>query len=123
MGVGALSGAAIDAGIQVASNLINGKKWNDIDYGSVATSAAIGAILGPIGGRVANFAKCGKEIKIGKNFRFAPFGNRTGHPIGKYPHYHRRGLQPGGGTKPGQGIGRHRPWEKKSTDTSWKDRF
>lgn len=22
-----------------------------------------------------------------------------------------------------EGIGRHRPWEKKSTDTSWKDRF
>jgi hypothetical protein len=32
------------------------------------------------------------------------------------PHYHLR--RPG---IPGQGIGRHRPWECKSTDTSWRD--
>lgn len=36
MGVVTLSGAATDAGMQVASNVINGKEWNDIDYGSVA---------------------------------------------------------------------------------------
>ena len=124
MAIGAASGAAIDGGIQVASNVANGKKWNDIDYKSVAVSAGVGAALGPIGGRVANFAKCGKEIKIGNNFRVAPFGNRTGHAIGRYPHYHRRGAKlPNGNTKAGQGIGRHRPWEKKSSDRSWRDRF
>lgn len=36
MGVDALPGAATDVGMQVASNIINGKEWNDIDYGSVA---------------------------------------------------------------------------------------
>lgn len=36
MGVVTLSGAATDVGMQVASNIINGKEWNDIDYGSVA---------------------------------------------------------------------------------------
>ena len=36
MGVVALPGAATDVGMQVASNIINGKEWNDIDYGSVA---------------------------------------------------------------------------------------
>ena len=75
------------------------------------------------GGRVASFAKHGKEITFGKNFRIAPFGNRTGHPIGKFPHYHRRGMDSAGRPLPGQGIGRHRPWETKSTDTSWKNRF
>ena len=54
----------------------------------------------------------GHEFKIGKNWRVAPWGNRTGNPMGERPHYHRRG-SPGsdGQTPPGQGIGRHRPWE------------
>ncbi len=38
-------------------------------------------------------------------------------------HYHRRRLDPFGITKPGQGIGRHRPWQSKSTDQSFLDRF
>lgn len=75
------------------------------------------------GGRVASFAKHGREIKIGNDLRIAPFGNRTGHQYGKYPHYHRRVVDSSGKTLPGQGIGRHRPWETKSTDTSWKNRF
>lgn len=74
-------------------------------------------------GRVGSFAKHGREIKIGNNFRIAPFGNRTGHQYGKYPHYHRRVIDSAGKPIPGQGISRHRPWETKSTDTSWKNRF
>jgi putative mafB-like protein len=60
MGVGALSGAATDAGMQVASNVINGKEWNDIDYGSVALGAGIGAITGPVLGKAAKLyvGKC-----------------------------------------------------------------
>lgn len=66
----------------------------------------------------------GAELSIGRNFRFAPWGNRTGHPTGKYPHYHRRGAPDAkGNTPPGQGIGRHRPWDKKSTDKCGCDRF
>ena len=75
------------------------------------------------GTRVVQTVRSGKEIKIGNNFRIAPFGNGTGHPIGKFPHYHRRGLDANGVTKPGQGIGRHRPWETKVSDKSWRDRF
>ena len=37
----------------------------------------------------------------GKNFRIAPFGNRTGHPTGEYPHYHRGVPDP---SKPGQSL-------------------
>jgi len=56
--------------------------------------------------------------------RIAPFGNRTGHRLGRYLHYHRRGRPgPDGQTPPGQGIGRHRPWERSRHDTSWRDRF
>lgn len=72
--------------------------WSD--YASVAGLLAAGP--------VARFAWLGREIKIGKNFRLAPFGNRTGHPLGRWPHYHYRPSNP---APPGQGIGRHRPWE------------
>jgi hypothetical protein len=68
------------------------------------------------------FLKNGWEIKIGKNIRIAPGGNRTGHPLGRFPHYHRRVIDPATGkTRPGQGYSRHRPWEKKSTDTSMRE--
>nr|WP_101118423.1 hypothetical protein [Neisseria meningitidis] len=91
----------------------------------VAIAGGLGAIPGGVGaaGKVVSFAKYGREIKIGNNMRIAPFGNRTGHPIGKFPHYHRRVTDNTGKTLPGQGIGRHRPWESKSTDRSWKNRF
>lgn len=68
--------------------------------------------------------RLGREILFGSNFRFAPFGNRTGHSLGELPHYHRRGIDAvTGPTKAGQGIGRHRPWESKSTDKSFWDHF
>ena len=66
----------------------------------------------------------GWELSIGKNIRLAPFGNRSGHLTGRFPHYHRRSIDSDTGeTKPGQGIGRHRPWDQKSTDKSFWDRF
>ena len=50
------------------------------------------------------------QVKNGKRFRIDyDRVNRI--------HYHRRG------TAPGQGIGRHRPWQKKATDKSFWDRF
>jgi RHS repeat-associated protein len=83
-----------------------------------------------VGGVVAGVAvttrgyATGAELSIGRNFRFAPWGNRTGNPTGRYPHYHRRGApDANGNTPPGQGIGRHRPWDKKSTDKCGCDRF
>jgi hypothetical protein len=68
----------------------------------------------------------GREISLGSRFRFSPFGNRN---VNKWymriPHYHRSVPDPlrPGDSIPGQGIGRHRPWETKSTDTSWWDRW
>lgn len=57
--------------------------------------------------------RTGYEFSFGKNFRIAPWGNRTGHPYGELPHYHRRIPDP---RRPGhslrdQGIDNHRPWE------------
>lgn len=71
----------------------------------------------------ARFIVEGREFKLGPNLRIAPFGNRTGHPQGRLPHYHRRGALVDGKSPPGQGIGRHRPWETKATDTGFLDRF
>ncbi len=59
----------------------------------------------------------GGEVKVGNDFRCAPLGNRTNNIKGQLPHYHRRG------TGPGQGIKRHRPWDKKETDKSFWDLF
>ena len=60
MVVDALPGATTDAGMQVASNVINGKESNDIDYGSVALGSGIGAITDPVLGKAAKLCvgKC-----------------------------------------------------------------
>lgn len=74
---------------------------------------------------VGQMARYGREITLGNRCRVAPFGNRTGHKYGRWPHYHRRRPKPGkpSDSLPGQGMPRHRPWEPKPTDKSWKDRF
>jgi RHS repeat-associated protein len=69
------------------------------------------------GAEAAEFAVEGRELKYGKDLRVAPFGNRTGDKLGRWPHYHRRGIGNG------QGIGRHRPWQTSVNDTSWWSRF
>jgi len=90
---------------------------NDV-YNGLTPTNEFGLCL--VGG---NWYRSGKEISFGKDLRIAPFGNRRGNQFGKWPHYHRRGTGDDGKTIPGQGIGRHRPWETKSTDTSFWDRF
>ena len=79
--------------------------------------------LGKGASQVESFAEAGREIKLSDDVRVAPFGNRTGNPLGELPHYHRRGLDTHGETIPGQGIGRHRPWEIRRTDQSFWDRW
>ncbi len=71
------------------------------DFGKNAGRVSEAALLSV----AAIHAARGHEYAFGKNFRVAPWGNRTGHPTGRYPHYHRRYPGPGGG------IGRHRPWD------------
>src|SRR6266446_1106170 len=83
------------------------------------------AIFFKSAGEVGEMARYGREIEVGESCRIAPFGNRTSHPTGRWPHYHRRvpdPKRPGEGLRD-QGIGRHRPWDTKPTDRSWKDRF
>ena len=118
--VGALIGAAWDLGSQILNNKLNGcGAFDDINWGSVAGSAALGAL----GGSGWRMFKTGREFSFGKNFRIAPFGNRTGHPTGRFPHYHRRVLGPDGKTVPGGSINRHRPWDTRTTDRGWTDRL
>ncbi|WP_083385562.1 RHS repeat-associated core domain-containing protein [Methylomonas sp. LWB] len=96
-------------------------RTNDVVDFSSATywgSFAAGVAVNYIG------YESGGELALGRNFRFALWGNRTGNRYGEKPHYHRRGSpDANGNTPPGQGIGRHRPWETKSTDQFWLDRF
>jgi RHS repeat-associated protein len=97
----------------------NGGNLDCVNWWQVGAWALAGSGVTGLG----KFALAGREISIGKNIRVALFGNRTGHPIGKYPHYHRRGLGADGKTVDGQDIKRHRPWERKTHDKSWTDRF
>ena len=125
-----LGGAAINMWIDHAMSYT--KTGKPASISSVVTSGAIGAIPGGavrVGATRWGIPKIGQqiglsgEIKVGQNIRIAPIGNNTGHTIGRLPHYHRRVVDNMGNTKVGQGIGRHRPWETKSTDTSWRNRF
>ncbi len=112
-------GDGISLGMTAAIREILGT--NDmVDFGS---GAYWGSFAAGLGLTAAGYAT-GAELAIGSNWRFAPWGNRTGDPYGELPHYHRRGWpDPEGDTPPGQGIGRHRPWEPKSPDKHWCDRF
>ena len=76
--------------------------------------------IGYVAGKTVKFARYGGELSFGKNFRIAPFGNRTVHPTGRFPHYHRRFSS---NPRDGQGIGRHRPWDTNSYDRTFWDRF
>lgn len=86
--------------------------------GALAPEVAAAAV------RAYRFAREGYELKPAPNWRIAPFGNRTGDRLGKWPHYHRSKPGADGKSPPGQGIGRHRPWQSsKKHDESWRDRF
>lgn len=96
-----------------------------IDGDCLGVAGDVGGALGYLipGGAAVRGFRVGKEFAVGRNFRVAPFGNRTGHPTGKYPHYHRRSPGPGGQVRSGQGIGRHRPLDRSPHDRSFWDRF
>jgi RHS repeat-associated protein len=88
--------------------------------------------LGDAGGQVIFFetaGNLGQRVRRGKepwvrSCRIAPLGNATKHPYGRWPHYHRRGPKgPDGKPLPGQGIGRHRPFERSKHDKRLRDRF
>lgn len=83
-----------------------------------------GVMAAPVLGGGIRMIYKGTEFGVGTSgARIAPFGNRTGHSTGRFPHYHRRALDSTGNVKPGGSLKRHRPWDKRSTDKSWKDRF
>ncbi|OYU69721.1 MAG: hypothetical protein CFE28_06720 [Alphaproteobacteria bacterium PA2] len=118
---GALVGGGIDLGLQL---LNNGGHFECVNWKQVGKEALIGAAFGGIA-EVGSLALVGKEFTIAKNLRIAPFGNRTGHPTGELPHYHRSVPNPkrAGHSMPGQSMKRHRPWDSKPSDRRFLDRF
>ncbi|MBS0522228.1 MAG: hypothetical protein JSS04_01230, partial [Proteobacteria bacterium] len=117
-----LGGAALIA--ILTPSPANAPGENDPIYKSDPSEPYKNAAETVLGAKACRMLIRGEEISFGKNFRVAPGGNRTGDPTGKYPHYHRRVIDPNTGkTQPGQGIGRHRPWDTTDPDTSFWDRF
>jgi hypothetical protein len=105
--------ATLGAGDGGTRGFMAGSGGMDDRLDTVGRGAGEGALLGAALGVPLHGYKAGREISFGPNFRIAPFGNRTSHPLGPLPHYHRRGpIGPSGKTVHGQGIKRHRPWEK-----------
>ncbi|WP_315716585.1 MULTISPECIES: RHS repeat-associated core domain-containing protein [unclassified Bradyrhizobium] len=101
-----------------------GFDYNPLEHPYQTGGMMLAVVAMPYAGAICEYAVLGWEYSFGRNFRFAPYGNRTGHPLGRWPHYHRRAVDPvTGETMPGGGIGRHRPWETKSTDRSFWSRF
>ena len=92
--------------------------------GRVVGQAAGEAAVIAVTYKTAQAVRAGREISRGKNLRIAPYGNRTGHPTGRFPHYHRRAINPKTGQpKTGGSLKRHRPWDTRKTDKSIWDRF
>lgn len=76
-----------------------------------------------VGGVFLRTWATGREFVIGDNFRIAPLGNRTGHPTGRFTHYHRRIIGPDGKPIPGGSMKRHRPWDPPPPGAPWWRRF
>jgi len=97
-----------------------------VDEYSCKTAYQLGEVAGVahlllLNGR--GFQKGYEFTRNPKLFRLAPWGNRTGHPTGRFPHYHRRKVGSDGNTIPGGSVKRHRPWDRAGTDTDFWDRF
>ncbi|ANC52531.1 hypothetical protein A4249_01840 [Brevundimonas sp. GW460-12-10-14-LB2] len=121
---GAVIGGVVGAGGNLAWQLYqNGGDFDCVNPWEVLRWGVEGAFTGATLGQGTRWALIGKEFKIGKNFRLAPFGNRGPGRTGA-PHYHRRPSPNERGEVPsGQSINRHRPWQSHRDDKSWWDRF
>ena len=100
-------GAVVGAGLGAANYGLNHSSKSASGYFS---AAGRGAVEGGIAGLTTGSA-LGRELRIGKNFRIAPGGNR-GRGRFQLPHYHRRITDSGGNTVPGGGIKWQRPWQR-----------
>jgi hypothetical protein len=98
--------------------------YAEYQAGNYLTSAfhATAGVLSQVG--AGSYMRQTKEPQF-FGVRVAPYGNNTGNKYGQWPHYHRAVKNPNNPseTLPGQGIGRHRPWESKSPDKGIGDRF
>ncbi len=128
---GGVGGGLLAVGIigygaySLATTLLQVATGRSLDGGCLSSEErldlAAGALGGLVGGGIGAWGwGVGAEFHIpwwrgptGKPGRVAPWGNRTGHPFGERPHYHRAIPNPAraGQSLPGQGMRNHRPWE------------
>ena len=86
-----------------------------ISGAAVLSASAVGAYeIVALGNQSINVVLKGGEIVLdvgGRSFfRLNPLGDpSSANPYGRRPHYHRRPINRP--ANPGEGIGRHRPWE------------
>jgi hypothetical protein len=106
------------------SEFQNPSEFGAAALGQLGGMAFNGIVANPLAVRLGQMARYGHEMHIG-GMRIAPFGNRTGHLTGRWPHYHRRRPDPSRprDSLPGHSIRRHRPWDRRASDVSILDRF
>jgi hypothetical protein len=117
------TGADIGGGLLGHSGLPSIQEDGEVLGSDASTGEKIWAVVNMVQvGASWYFVLRGSEIDFGKGStpeRVAPAGNRAWRPgyeeptINQLPHYHRRVPNPArpGESLPGQGIGRHRPWQ------------
>ncbi len=66
----------------------NPSEFGAAALGQLGGMAFNGIVANPLAVRLGQMARYGHEMHIG-GMRIAPFGNRRGHPTGRWPHYHR----------------------------------
>lgn len=120
-------GAAAGLVSNVGSQLHTNGGWCHFDVMEAGISAIAGGAAGGLAGEANQYTDIGirgSELRMGNDFRIAPFGNHGYDDSVRWPHYHRRVVDPEtGATFEGQGIGRHRPWQTTKFDRSFWDRF
>jgi RHS repeat-associated protein len=114
-------GYSVGGGVRAVIDTVAGSRPRE-DTWTYTAGSVLPDVVGVFTGGSA--IRRGPELVI-RGVRVAPLGNATRHPTGRFPHYHRRVPNPRrpGESMPGQGIGRHRPWDRRSSDRRWRDRF
>jgi hypothetical protein len=120
----------LQKGVEALNELLDARRRR-LRSADLGGSAAVGGfyavLLAPVTwwqtalalGNAYGFAT-GKEIALGRNFRIAPWGNRTGDKGGRFPRYHRRWpAGPNGRPRYGGSIRKHRPWEPPPEGAPW----
>lgn len=113
VGIGAVGLAARATAGAARATAIGARAASAVNQAAIRAASVARAVAS----RASNVIR--REITLRPGLRIAPFGNRYSW----IPHYHRQVTSAAGRVVRDQGMRRHRPWDVRSTDRSFFDRF